>query len=130
MSKDLRFTLVFDGWCRFCTLSVALIKRMDFNDRITLFPYQSADRIRPLGLTLEECKQAAWAIDSSGKKYRGAGAINAALGAAWNMEWPNRLYQSRLVGPLQDLIYDMVARYRRYLPGLVPHCERYPGDCQ
>lgn len=129
MSKTPELTLVFDGWCGFCTLSVTLIKRLDPDGRLRVLPYQNAQKLLPLGLTLGDCRQAVWAIDSSGKKYRGAGAINAAFALVTHMYWLNLLYQNKFAGPVEDFVYDFVAEYRRYLPGITPYCRKNPNDC-
>ena len=129
MSKAPELTLVFDGWCGFCTFSATLIKRLDPDDRLRVTPYQNAQLRLHLGLTLEDCRQAVWAIDSSGRKYRGAGAINAAFATVTNLVWLNRLYQNRFAGAVEDFVYDTVAKYRRHLPGMTPYCQKNPGDC-
>jgi hypothetical protein len=45
---------------QFCTRSVRLLKTLDRNRRMTAVPYQKSGVPASVGLTLEECKAAAW----------------------------------------------------------------------
>jgi len=78
---------------------------------------------------LAECEQAAWAITASGRRYRGAAAINAALATALNLRLPWQIYQLPGVHQLQNWAYAWSARNRYRLPGVTPHCTSHPQDC-
>jgi hypothetical protein len=42
----------------------------------------------------------------------------------------NRLYQNGFIGPAEDFVYNTIAKYRRYLPGVTPRCRDHPNDCE
>ena len=64
-----QLTLVFDGTCGFCTRSVRLLEALDRNRRVTAMPFQKSGVPASVGLTLEECEAAAWAIAPDGDRY-------------------------------------------------------------
>ena len=81
------------------------------------------------GLTFALCEQAAWAITASGRRYRGAGAINAALATALGVRLPLRLYRLPGIHQFQNRVYAWTARHRYRFPGTTPHCASHPQDC-
>lgn len=107
-----------------------LLTRLDPDHRVTVVPYQTSSVPTSNGLTVEECETAAWAVLSDGRRYRGAGAINASLAVALGTYLPLFLYSLPGVKRLQDVVYDWVASNRGWLPGDVPYCDQYPGQCQ
>lgn len=115
--------LVFDGRCGFCTRSVEwLLARV--REPVRALPYQSLE-LDEWGLTEEQVRRAAWWIDTSGRRYRGAQAAARAFIAcgpagAW-LGWLMRIPPIRWVAAL---VYVLVAKYRRHLPGTTPACKR------
>ena len=125
-----QLTLVFDGTCGFCTRSVRLLEALDRNRRVTAMPFQKSGVPASVGLTLEECEAAAWAIAPDGDRYRGAEAVNAVVAAALGSTLPLLLYHLPGIRQLLDLIYYLVASNRSRLPGDRPYCAQYPAKCR
>lgn len=123
-------TLLFDGSCDFCTRSVRWLRRLDRRSRITAVPFQQPGAPESAGLTAGDCELAVWAYAADGPRYRGAGAVNAALAVALGAPLPLWLYLLPGVGRLQDDVYALVARHRHRLPGDEPHCQQHPEDCR
>ncbi|MCA1738952.1 MAG: DUF393 domain-containing protein [Actinobacteria bacterium] len=107
-----------------------LVKRLDRNRRVTAVPYQKPGVPASVGLTVEQCEKAAWTVSSEGKRYRGAGAINASLAVATGTTLPLLLYELPGIRQLQDLGYDFIAAIRGKLPGNVPYCKQHPEECR
>jgi predicted DCC family thiol-disulfide oxidoreductase YuxK len=119
-------TLVFDGYCGFCTRTVGWIERLDRRHRVSVLPCQAPDVAAAHGLTQADCKAAAWAFAPGGRVYRGAAAVNAALAAALGTTLPLRIYGLPLVRPAQDAAYDWIARNRHRFRGVTPWCVAHP----
>jgi predicted DCC family thiol-disulfide oxidoreductase YuxK len=128
--RPLQLTLVFDGTCGFCTRSVRLLEALDRNRRVTAVPFQKSSVPASVGLTLQECKAAAWAIASDGGRYRGAEAVNAVVAAALGSTLPLLLYSLPGIRQLLDFIYYLVASNRSRLPGDPPYCSQHPAECR
>ena len=106
-----------------------LVKRLDRGRRVTAEPYQKPGVPASVGLSTEQCEAAVWAVSPDGKRYRGAGAINASLAAATGVALPLLLYGLPGIRQLQDLGYAFVAAVRGKLPGDKPYCKQHPGEC-
>ena len=126
----LRVTLIFDGRCGFCTRSVRLLKTLDHHDRVEAVPYQRPGTPEAHGLTPARCEAALQGTTPEGELYSGAAAVNAALSVALGTRLPLAFYGTPGVRQLQDLIYLLVARNRRRLPGDVSFCRQHPERCQ
>ncbi len=96
---------------------------------MTAEPYQKPGVPASAGLTIEQCEAAVWAVSPGGKRYRGAGAINASLAVATGVALPLLLYELPGIRQLQDLGYAFVAAVRGKLPGDKPYCKQHPGEC-
>lgn len=96
---------------------------------MTAEPYQKPGVPASAGLTVEQCETAAWAVSPDGKRYRGAGAINASLAVATGVALPLLLYELPGIRQLDDLGYAFVAAVRGKLPGDKPYCKQHPGEC-
>ena len=118
--------LVFDGYCGFCTRTVGWLDRLDRRHRLAALPYQAGEVLARYGLTAQECDQAAWAITADGRRYRGAGAINAAVAAALGTRLPLLVYRTPGIRHLQEAVYTWVSRNRRRFRGVTPWCEANP----
>lgn len=105
------------------------MKALDRHGRVTTVPFQKPGAPESVGLTPAACAAAAWAVDAEGRRYRGAGAVHAAL--AWALGAPIllKLYALPLIRPAADAIYGWVAAHRSRLPGVTPHCAQHPEDC-
>ncbi len=96
---------------------------------MTVVPYQKPGVPASAGLTVEQCEAAAWTVSPDGKRYRGAGAINASLAVTTGVALPLLLYELPGIRQLQDLGYAFVAAVRGKLPGDKPYCKQHPGEC-
>ncbi len=106
-----------------------LVRALDRHRRVTAVPFQRSATLAAHGLAVAQAEAAAWAIAPGGRRYRGAAAINAALGAALGTGLPLRLYALPGLRQLQDRVYDWVAANRHRLEGDPPHCDQHPADC-
>jgi predicted DCC family thiol-disulfide oxidoreductase YuxK len=70
----------------------------------------------------EAALEQAWAVDSRGDRYAGAGAINAALSGVLGTRIPLFVYRIWGIRQLQDLLYRWVAANRHRLPGKGGSC--------
>jgi predicted DCC family thiol-disulfide oxidoreductase YuxK len=109
---------------------VRLVRALDRHHRVTMVPFQQPGVAEQAGLTLAQCEAAAWAITPRGGRYRGAGAINAALSVALGCGLPLWLYSLPGLQQLQDVVYALIAKYRSRLPGDQPYCQAYPERCR
>ena len=106
------------------------MEALDRDRRVTALPYQKPDVPASVGLSVEQCEEAAWAVAPDGRRYRGAAAANASLAVALGIRLPLSFYELPGVGRLQERLYDVIAANRHRLPGDVPYCERYPDQCR
>jgi predicted DCC family thiol-disulfide oxidoreductase YuxK len=112
---DGRVTLIYDGDCEFCTRLARWVERRDRRERVSVRANQQAGLIDSVGLTREEVGRAAWAVESGGRKFEGAAAINRVLrelGGGWRL-----LGSLYLVPPArwaEDRYYRRVARRRAW----------------
>lgn len=127
---DDRLVLIFDGHCGFCSWSAELVGRIDRHGRVRLVACQEGEMPAQLGVSREECEQAAWAVAPDGSRYRGAAAIDAALDFVLGTSVLRFLYGVRPIRWLQDRIYDWFVANRGRLPGMRPYCQQYPGRCE
>ena len=98
-----------------------------------MLPNQLPGLAHSLGLSRQEVDGAAWAVEASGRRWRGAAAINRVLtelGGGWALlAFPYRL---RPVAWVEELAYAWVvrnrARFHRF--GITPECEEPGVDCE
>lgn len=122
-------TLIFDGRCGFCTRSVGWLTRLDRAGRVEALASQQPGLTERFGLTPDDVAGAVWAFDGRGRRYRGAGAVNAALSAALGRSLPVLIYRLPVIRQIQDSAYAFVARHRSRFPGVRSWCEDHPGAC-
>jgi predicted DCC family thiol-disulfide oxidoreductase YuxK len=127
---DGQLIVVFDGDCGFCTLTAAWLRRLDRGGRVALVACQDPAVYALTSLTRSDCAAAVWAVEPTGQRRCGAGAINAAL--TYALGWPIflRLYAVRSVSWIQDRAYAGVVRARGWLPGVTPYCQQHPERCR
>jgi predicted DCC family thiol-disulfide oxidoreductase YuxK len=103
-----QITVIFDGQCEFCKLSVAWIAR---KLEITAIPFQTAD-LSPFNLTPEQCAKQVYVI-SAGNTYGGSDAIAYLLKQRGN----TILYLSiKATGPVARIVYKWIATHRNTWP--------------
>ncbi|MDO4784926.1 MAG: DUF393 domain-containing protein [Propionibacteriaceae bacterium] len=114
--------LLYDADCGFCTRCAQWLGRAAPARGYRIAPWQETD-LDSLGLTPQQCDEAAWFIAADGTRHRGSAAIAQAL-----------LHGSAALRPLGVLLtfpgvrwlaalgYGWVARFRHRLPGGTPRC--------
>ncbi len=108
---------------------MALVQRLDRHQRVRLVPFQQPGVLAEARLTVADAEGAAWAVDQAGRRYRGAAAINVALGAALGWPWLLDVYFWPGVIAVEDEVYAWVARNRSRFPGVTPYCRRPDANC-
>lgn len=112
---DLRTpVLVYDGDCAFCSRYVRWLQRGRHPIRVTSFQ-ESWPQLDEIGLTIDDVQRSAWWLDGEAKAS-GASAISSALIAVGGVRAAaGRLIGSRLLKPVSERVYAVVARNRHQL---------------
>jgi predicted DCC family thiol-disulfide oxidoreductase YuxK len=99
------------------------VLRLNPGDRFRVLPWQTPGLLARVGLSAQQCMDAAWFVDRTGRAYRGAAAMNAALDALGGI-YRVVSYGYRVPGlkQLQDAIYAWIARNRYRMPGASDAC--------
>jgi predicted DCC family thiol-disulfide oxidoreductase YuxK len=103
-----QITVIFDGDCEFCQLSVTWVAR---KLTITALPFQTSD-LAPFNLTQEQCAKQVYVV-SQGTTYGGAAAI------AFLLKRRGNRIQSGLItasGPIGRAGYRWIASHRNSWP--------------
>ena len=129
-----RPTLVYDADCGFCTRSAQFAKRwVDRRDRFDVRPWQELD-LAAVGLSPEDCDDAAQFLTADGSIRSGHRAIaSAATHGAPPWRPVGYLLMAPGVSRVAARAYDWVAEHRYQLPGGSAACarerqDRPPGD--
>jgi predicted DCC family thiol-disulfide oxidoreductase YuxK len=103
------------------------VKRLDPKRAIDVRPWQTPGLLAQTHLSAEETRAAAWFVDTTGRAYRGAGAIVNGL-AAINRIFAPLAWLYRLPGlrQIMDSVYSLVAANRHRLPGATDSCALPP----
>ena len=130
MSGDARGAiLIFDGDCGFCTTTARWAQRR-FRHGERAEPWQLLDGqvLNSFGLTPHDVEQAAWFVDSGGRRERGHRAVGRALeaGGGWRRV-AGRLVLTPPTSWRGAGIYSLVVRWRHRLPGGTPACRLDDG---
>jgi predicted DCC family thiol-disulfide oxidoreductase YuxK len=107
--------LVYDGECAFCTRLAGWVRRRDRRGRIDVRASQEPGLIERVGLSRAEVERASWAVDTGGRKFEGAAAINRTLrelGGGWAAL--SSLYGVPPLRWVEDRYYARVARRRAW----------------
>ena len=111
--------LIFDGDCGFCTRSAAWIAgSWRRGARSIAWQHLGTARLAELGLTADDCREAAWWVEPDGTRLKGHRAIGKALtyGSGWKT-LAGRVVLSSVLAPIAAAAYTLIARYRYRLPG-------------
>jgi predicted DCC family thiol-disulfide oxidoreductase YuxK len=122
-------TVVFDGTCNFCTWTIQQLDWLDRHQRVRVQPFQGPGVLARYGLTQAQTEEAAWAITPRGNRYQGAAAVNLTVAVALGTRLPYLIYRLPGVRQLQDALYGLIARNRRFIRGVVPYCKQHPKAC-
>lgn len=99
------------------------MQRLNTRNRFDVLAWQTPGLLGRVNLTAEQCLEAAWYLDEAGVPYRGAAAINAALGALGGLfSLAPIVYRMPGLKQIEDAIYAWVARNRYRLPGASAAC--------
>jgi predicted DCC family thiol-disulfide oxidoreductase YuxK len=120
-----RPTLVYDADCGFCTRSVQFIQRwVDRRDRYDVRPWQELD-LAAVGLTAQECDEAAQFLMADGSVRSGHEAIaSAATHGAPGWRPVGHLLLAPGISWVAARTYRWVAAHRHRLPGGTAACAR------
>lgn len=102
-----------------------LVQTLDIANRLDIAPFQDSNALQRAGLTPEEGGSAAWLLLPNGARYRGAGAIWAALAVIWPLigDFLLAFYHLPGIRHLQDAAYRWVAANRSRFPSGKPYLE-------
>ena len=106
------------------------MRALDRSHRVSVVPFQQTGVTADNGLTIAQCEAAAWTITPDGRRLQGAAAMAMALAVALQTRLALVVYAIPVLRQLQDAAYAWVARNRRRLPGVRPHCDEHPDDCR
>ncbi|CAN5862928.1 thiol-disulfide oxidoreductase DCC family protein [soil metagenome] len=113
-------TLIFDGWCGFCTRSVRLLRGLDRHGRISVEAGQRSGVRDRHGLSDDDIATSAWAILPDGRRFPGAASIAVALAVARQSRLPLLAWRIPGLARLLEVIYRWVAANRRRFRGDTP----------
>lgn len=100
------------------------MQRLDTRNLMDVLAWQTPGLLERVNLTAEQCMEAAWYVDEAGRHFRGAAAINAALGAFGGVFYvASLLYRIPGLKQLEDAAYAWVARNRHRMPGASDACK-------
>ena len=118
-----RPTLVYDADCGFCTRSVQFVQRwVDRRDRYDVRRWQSLD-LAAVGLTAQDCDEAAQFVTADGAVRSGHRAIaSAATHGAPGWRPVGALLMAPGVSWVAARAYRWVADHRHQLPGGTAAC--------
>lgn len=109
-------TVLFDGHCRFCVRSAAMLARLG-KGRLKLESFREdgvLERFAPLGLA--QCERAMQCISTDGRITEGAAAIVESMRGRWFGPLA-RAYYLPGIRQAADAIYAVIARHRFRLAG-------------
>lgn len=99
------------------------VSRWNREFRFAVLPWQTPGLLDAVGLTEQQCQEAAWFVDDRGRAHRGAAAMNEALrrlGGVFRVaSW---LYRVPGLRQVEDIAYAWVARNRWRMPGAAAAC--------
>lgn len=99
------------------------MQRLNTRNRFDVLPWQTPGLLKRANLTAEQGMEAAWFIDEAGRQYRGAAAINAALGELGSVFYiASLVYHIPGLKQFEDAVYAWVARNRHRMPGASDAC--------
>ncbi len=129
VAPDSRYTaeVLYDRDCGFCGRCVQLLRRIDRRGRVKVLAAQDRGAPERFEISFDEALEQAWAVDSRGDRYGGAGAVNVALGAALGTRIPLYIYRIPGIRWIQDVAYRWVAANRYRLPGKGGTCAVTPN---
>ena len=118
-------TVFYDGACPICAREVALMKRLDRTQRLTLLDFSLADfNAAPAGLAVTDLSTEIHAQWADGAVITGVEVFRA-IWEAVGLGFLSRLSRLPMVAPLMTKAYGWFARNRLWLTGRSNAC---PGN--
>jgi len=112
----------------------AWVHTRDAAGRVLALPSQTPGILARTGLTRAQAARSAWAIDRSGQRYAGAGAINRVVAELNDPFWPAlaKLYRLPPLRLGEERIYYWVAVHRGLFSrwGTTPACQLPGAACE
>ncbi len=100
------------------------MQRLNSRNRFDVLPWQTPGLLERVKLTAEQGMEAAWYVDESGRRQRGAAAINAALAELGGVFYLASIaYRIPGLTQIEDAVYAWVARNRHRMPGASDACQ-------
>lgn len=97
---------------------------LDRHRRLTWAPSQGPGVRERFHLSREQTDAMAWAVDSRGRRFAGAGAVMRSLAVALGVPAIYDFYCLPLVKALADLVYHWAGEHRHHFAGVTPYCQR------
>lgn len=110
-----RATLIYDGECGFCRMSVALVRRWDREHRLALIPFQDQARVAAFGIALPALAAALHVVLPDGRVFAGADAAPEILRLLPGKRWLGWAFWVPGALPLARRLYAWIARRRHCL---------------
>jgi predicted DCC family thiol-disulfide oxidoreductase YuxK len=107
---------------------VERLKAWDRQNRLSFLPAQ--DRAVPIrfpGISREELKKSIHVVDSEGRVWMGARAVEELVRILPGWRWAGWLFRLPLARPLAEAVYRLVAR-NRYRLSCHEHCGPDPSE--
>ena len=117
-------TVFYDGACPICAREMALMKRLDRTQRLTLLDFSLADFAAPADLAVTDLSAVIHAQWADGTVITGVEVFRA-IWEAIGLGFLSRLSRLPLVAPLMVTAYGWFARNRLWLTGRSNAC---PGN--
>jgi predicted DCC family thiol-disulfide oxidoreductase YuxK len=122
-------TLIFDGYCGFCTRAVQALQRLDRHKRLRVIAWQTPGVLEEFKLSRTHVQQAAWLICTDGQRQSGAKAIVGALSIAIDTPFLSRIVDVPPTSWLASVVYTWISRNRYRLRGVRAYCLQQGSNC-
>jgi predicted DCC family thiol-disulfide oxidoreductase YuxK len=122
--------LIYDGDCGFCTTTARWAARK-FGNGARAMPWQFLDDgfFQSHRLSHRDVQEAAWWVDSNGRRERGHRAVGRALQAGGGFRRvAGRLVLTWPTSWVAAGVYRLIVRWRYRLPGGTPACNVDAGS--
>ena len=122
------YVVIYDGTCAICTRQAELLRKWDRDAKLTVIPSQApVVRARFPWIPAEAYKESIQVIQSDGRTYQGAGAVEVLVNALPKWKWLAWIFHIPFIRPLVEKLYRWFAR-NRYKFGCGDHCSLKPPN--
>jgi predicted DCC family thiol-disulfide oxidoreductase YuxK len=117
-----RYTLVYDGECRFCTRSANVVRRWDRRYVVEILPSQDPTVAKRFPwIPASHFAEAMQLVREDGTTWQGAKAVEQLLAILPRGRWFSWMFWLPLARPMANRVYRWIARNRNRL-GCGDHC--------